>query len=312
MTLAQKWISGLALLVSLCLVSAEASAVPSISSLSFTSVPADGITRTLTIYGGNFAAGNVVRYRWFNPAGDNYVSASVSSASQLSASFNPGTVTDTIYVKVCSSSTSTACSGELAISVTVTQSTGTLTVTVRRSDTNALLSGATVTLSGGPSSPVPQPTVADGTTTFSNLAVGNYSVMAGLAEFETNSASAIVNANTTTPVSVSLTPSQELTGPPSQSPPPVDPSVAPTLGGKAVVITHGWNSDASTWVKEMAAAVCKKLGWNGSPPWSVKENDSAIVCQVNGWDVWFYKDENGNKIVIDELRKKVQSQRLKV
>jgi modification methylase len=27
---------------------------------------------------------------------------------------------------------------------------------------------------------------------------------------------------------------------------------------------------------------------------------------VNGWDVWFYKDENGNKIVIDELRKKLQ------
>lgn len=34
---------------------------------------------------------------------------------------------------------------------------------------------------------------------------------------------------------------------------------------------------------------------------------------VNGWDVWFYKDENGNKIVIDELRKsfrlKVESRR---
>jgi modification methylase len=25
---------------------------------------------------------------------------------------------------------------------------------------------------------------------------------------------------------------------------------------------------------------------------------------VNGWDVWFYKDENGNKIVIDELRRR--------
>ena len=27
---------------------------------------------------------------------------------------------------------------------------------------------------------------------------------------------------------------------------------------------------------------------------------------VNGWDVWYYKDKNGNKIVIDELRKKFQ------
>jgi modification methylase len=28
---------------------------------------------------------------------------------------------------------------------------------------------------------------------------------------------------------------------------------------------------------------------------------------VNGWDVWFYKDENGKKIVIDELREKLRS-----
>ncbi len=27
---------------------------------------------------------------------------------------------------------------------------------------------------------------------------------------------------------------------------------------------------------------------------------------VNGWDVWLYKDENGAKIVIDELRRKLQ------
>jgi modification methylase len=28
---------------------------------------------------------------------------------------------------------------------------------------------------------------------------------------------------------------------------------------------------------------------------------------VNGWDVWFYKDANGNKIVIDELREKIRN-----
>ena len=28
---------------------------------------------------------------------------------------------------------------------------------------------------------------------------------------------------------------------------------------------------------------------------------------VNGWDVWFYKDENGKKIVIDQLREKLRS-----
>ena len=30
---------------------------------------------------------------------------------------------------------------------------------------------------------------------------------------------------------------------------------------------------------------------------------------VNGWDVWFYKDENGKKIVIDELRKTFRKRR---
>jgi hypothetical protein len=29
---------------------------------------------------------------------------------------------------------------------------------------------------------------------------------------------------------------------------------------------------------------------------------------VNGWEVWFYKDANGNKIVIDDLREKFRKQ----
>ncbi len=94
-----------------------APATPVISSLSFTSATADSANRTLTIYGSNFAAGDVVQYRWLNPAGSSTSSASVSSTSQLSASFNPGAVNDTIYVKVCQSSSSTACSGEQAIAV---------------------------------------------------------------------------------------------------------------------------------------------------------------------------------------------------
>ena len=30
---------------------------------------------------------------------------------------------------------------------------------------------------------------------------------------------------------------------------------------------------------------------------------------ANGWDVWFYKDENGDKVVIDELRERLRSNR---
>ena len=33
---------------------------------------------------------------------------------------------------------------------------------------------------------------------------------------------------------------------------------------------------------------------------------------ANGWDVWFYKDEDGKKIVIDELRDKIRGQKSKV
>jgi modification methylase len=32
---------------------------------------------------------------------------------------------------------------------------------------------------------------------------------------------------------------------------------------------------------------------------------------ANGWDVWFYKDEGGKKIVIDELREKVRTFKVK-
>jgi hypothetical protein len=27
---------------------------------------------------------------------------------------------------------------------------------------------------------------------------------------------------------------------------------------------------------------------------------------ANGWDLWFYKDDNGKKKVIDELREKIR------
>jgi hypothetical protein len=201
-------------------------------------------------------------------------------------------VTDTIYVKVCQSSTSTACSGELAIAVTVTPpppTAGNLAVTVRRSDTSAVLPGATVSLSGGPST-LSQTTVSDGTTTFSNLAVGNYTVRASLAEYQANSAQATVVANTTS-VAVSLTPSQELTpAPPLPSEIWVDPTTLdPTPDRKAVVITHGWKDEASTWVAEMATAFCKQLN-NGSLPLVnpvVHVDGLTRMCEgVNGWDVW--------------------------
>ena len=116
----------------------------------------------------------------------------------------------TTYTLSCSGA-----GGSVTQSATVTVAevtTGSLTVTVKRSDTNALLSGATVSLSGGPSSSPDQPTGGDGTATFSNLAVGSYTVTASLGGFQTNRASATVSADTTTPITIPLTPTGPTTG----------------------------------------------------------------------------------------------------
>ena len=126
----------------------------------------------------------------------------------------PGTYTVTVSLagfqtnSVAASVTANTVTAATVILTPVSQ-TGTLTVTVRRSDTSALLSGATVALSGGPSSPPSQTTSGSGTTTFSNLAVGSYTVTASLTEFQTNSTPGTVSPNTTTPVTVNLAPVQQ-------------------------------------------------------------------------------------------------------
>jgi len=117
---------------------------------------------------------------------------------------SPTTVKYVVHV-----SNAVASGNSAVVSVTVSsaaQPTGGLAVTVRRSDTSAVLPGATVSLSGGPSSPGAQTTDAGGTTTFSNLGVGGYTVTASLAGFQQNSVPATVVANATMPVNVSVTP----------------------------------------------------------------------------------------------------------
>ena len=43
-----------------------------------------------------------------------------------------------------------------------------------------------------------------------------------------------------------------------------------------------------------------------------RPDTSKVDAVDDGWDVWFYKNESGDKIVIDELRKKIRSQKSKV
>lgn len=100
------------------------SSAPVTTSLSPMSMTADASLQTLTLYGRNFAAGNVVQFKWSTGPGANvWTNASstptVNSSGQITVSMNPGTVSDTIYVRVCASSGSISCSsGSQYVSVT--------------------------------------------------------------------------------------------------------------------------------------------------------------------------------------------------
>lgn len=82
--------------------------------------------------------------------------------------------------------------------------TGTLQVTVRRSDTQAALPGALVTVSSS-GTLQSQTTGSSGVTTFSDLQAGSYTVTASLTGFQASSTTAVVSANTTTSAIISLT-----------------------------------------------------------------------------------------------------------
>jgi Protein of unknown function (DUF1566)/PKD domain len=94
---------------------------PVVTSLSVTNSLPTGAQAALSINGANFKAGNQVRMRWLIPAKNGTNSSRIptaTSASQLTTVFNPGTVNDTIYVRVCTDNTvASACSNEKTITV---------------------------------------------------------------------------------------------------------------------------------------------------------------------------------------------------
>lgn len=92
-----------------------AALTPTVSSVSPTSMTANGQTQTVTIYGSSFAGGDVVQFRWGQGAGSGTWNTAngtpnIASSSQISIGMNPGTVNDTIYVRVCTSTAATSCS----------------------------------------------------------------------------------------------------------------------------------------------------------------------------------------------------------
>jgi hypothetical protein len=98
-----------------------AAVTPAVSSVSPTSMTANGVSQTLTINGSNFQSGDIVQFKWTQGSGAGVWTTSNStpaivSASQITVSMNPGTVTDTISVRVCNSA-GTCSSGTQSVAV---------------------------------------------------------------------------------------------------------------------------------------------------------------------------------------------------
>lgn len=58
----------------------------------------------------------------------------------------------------------------------------------------------------------------------------------------------------------------------------------------AVVVTHGWNSDAADWVKAIAKGICANIGVGLSFD-AVGENGLSRICTregSDGWDVYVW------------------------
>jgi hypothetical protein len=68
---------------------------------------ANGVGQTLTINGTNFQSGDYVQFYWTMGSGalqwNTGSTPTIVSAGQITISMNPGTVTDTISVRVCNS-----------------------------------------------------------------------------------------------------------------------------------------------------------------------------------------------------------------
>lgn len=102
MTPAQKWIRGLVLLVSLCLVSAEAAAAPTISSITPNPVTGSASSQTIMIYGTGFVNKPTLTLTWTGQSGYTVPTAQVTyvSSTQLQMAITTTTTADNWTVKV--------------------------------------------------------------------------------------------------------------------------------------------------------------------------------------------------------------------
>ena len=80
---------------------------------------------------------------------------------------------------------------------------------------------------------------------------------------------------------------------------PSEPEIPGVIGSgrKAVVLTHGWNSDVNAWAWDMAEQICNKIGGTRTPfPASGYGDQLTLycssvpldVCSSTAWDVYIY------------------------
>src|SRR4051794_34635292 len=169
--------------------------VPSVSSISPTAMTADGLSHTLTINGSNFQSGNVVQFKWGVGTGSGTwntgSSPSISSSTQMTVSMNPVAVNDTLYVRVCRSSSATSSSycssGTQFIAVTATVPEPSVII----------ISPSAITTKGLP----PTPTIYPYTTHFRSVVQFKWGVGTGSGTWNTGSSPSI---NSSTQMTVSM------------------------------------------------------------------------------------------------------------
>ncbi len=124
-----------------------APATPTISSISPTSMTADGVSHTLTINGSNFASGNYVQWHGNSTTWATTIHSPSISSSKLTVSINPGTVNDTLYFRVCN--ISGYCSGSSgALAVTAVSVTSPVISSITPNPLTYSSSSDTITLHG--------------------------------------------------------------------------------------------------------------------------------------------------------------------
>lgn len=107
-------------------IAVTATGLPVVSSISPTAMAADNQQHLLTVNGASFKSGNVVQLNWTQGAGNNTwtttsATPTIVSGSQLTVEMNPGTVSNTYTVRVCSDGTYAHCSqAPQSIAVTYT------------------------------------------------------------------------------------------------------------------------------------------------------------------------------------------------